>query len=148
MLVDVDHSMACMTEETFGPTLPIMRVTDAEEAVRLANDSAYGLAASVWTKDAARGEAIARRIEAGAVCVNDAQLNYLALELPMGGWKASGLGTRHGAGGIRKYTRQQAMLVTRFAPMKRDVHMFPYKAGTTKLLGRLVKLLYGRGKRD
>jgi acyl-CoA reductase-like NAD-dependent aldehyde dehydrogenase len=148
VLVDVDHSMSCMTEETFGPTLPIMRVSDAEDAIAKANDSRYGLAASVWTKDIARGEAIARRMEAGAVCVNDAQLNYLALELPMGGWKESGLGVRHGAAGIRKYTRQQAMLVTRFAPMKRDVHMFPYKAGTTKLLGRLVKLLYGRGKRD
>ena len=147
VLVDVDHSMACMTEETFGPTLPIMRVADAEEAVRLANDSAYGLAASVWTRDAARGAAIARRIEAGAVCVNDAQLNYFALELPMGGWKASGLGSRHGAGGIRKYTRQQSLLVTRLAP-KRDLHMFPYKARTTRLLGRAVKLLYGRGKRD
>jgi acyl-CoA reductase-like NAD-dependent aldehyde dehydrogenase len=86
-----------MTEETFGPTLPIMKVADAEEAIRLANDSPYGLGASVFTKDVARGEAIARRIEAGAVCVNDAQLNYLALELPMGGWKASGLGSRHGA---------------------------------------------------
>ena len=147
VLVDVDHSMACMTEETFGPTLPIMRVADAEEALKLANDSSYGLAASVWTKDAARGEALARRIEAGAVCVNDAQLNYLALELPMGGWKASGLGSRHGAGGIRKYARQQSLLVTRLAP-KRDLHMFPYKAGTTGLLGRAMKLLYGRGKRD
>jgi acyl-CoA reductase-like NAD-dependent aldehyde dehydrogenase len=147
VLVDVDHSMACMTEETFGPTLPIMRVNDAEEAVKLANDSAYGLAASVWTKDAARGEALARRIEAGAVCVNDAQVNYLALELPMGGWKASGLGSRHGVGGIRKYTRQQSLLVTRLAP-KRDLHMFPYKAKTTGLLGRAMKLLYGRGKRD
>jgi acyl-CoA reductase-like NAD-dependent aldehyde dehydrogenase len=147
VLVDVDHSMACMTEETFGPTLPIMRVADAEEALKLANDSSYGLAASVWTKDAARGEALARRVEAGAVCVNDAQLNYLALELPMGGWKASGLGSRHGAGGIRKYTRQQSLLVTRLAP-KRDLHMFPYKAGTTGLLGRGLKLLYGRGKRD
>ena len=147
VLVDVDHSMACMTEETFGPTVPIMRVADAEEAVKLANDSPYGLAASVWTKDAGRGEAIARRIEAGAVCVNDAQLNYLALELPMGGWKSSGLGSRHGAGGIRKYARQQSLLVTRLAP-KRDLHMFPYKAGTTGLLGRAMKLLYGRGKRD
>jgi len=147
VLVDVDHSMACMTEETFGPTVPIMRVADAEEAVKLANDSPYGLAASVWTKDTGRGEAIARRIEAGAVCVNDAQLNYLALELPMGGWKSSGLGSRHGAGGIRKYARQQSLLVTRLAP-KRDLHMFPYKAGTTGLLGRAMKLLYGRGKRD
>jgi acyl-CoA reductase-like NAD-dependent aldehyde dehydrogenase len=148
VLVDVDHSMACMTEETFGPTLPVMRVRDAEDAIAKANDSRYGLAASVWTKDIARGEAIGRRLESGAVCVNDAQINYLALELPMGGWKESGLGVRHGAAGIRKYTRQQAMLVTRFAPMKREIHMFPYKAKTTKLLGRAVKLLYGRGKRD
>jgi hypothetical protein len=61
----------------------------------------------------------------------------------MGGWKGSGLGVRHGAAGIRKYTRQQSILVTRFA-LRRDVHMFPYRARTTKALGRLVKLLYGR----
>jgi len=147
VLVDVDHTMAAMTEETFGPTLPIMRVADTEEALRLANDSPYGLAASVWGKDVGRAEAVARRVEAGAVCVNDAQVNYFALELPMGGWKTSGMGVRHGAQGIRKYTRQQSLLVTRFA-MKRDVHMFPYRKGTTKALGRLVKLLYGRGKRS
>ena len=133
VLVDVDHSMSAMTEETFGPTLPIMKVADADEAVRLANDSPFGLAASVWTKDVARGEEIARRVEAGAVCVNDAQLNYLALELPMGGWKTSGMGQRHGAQGIRKYARQQSLLITRLAP-KKDIHMFPYKARTTGLL--------------
>jgi acyl-CoA reductase-like NAD-dependent aldehyde dehydrogenase len=148
VLANVDHSMECMTEETFGPTLPIMKVADAEEAVRLANDSPYGLSASVWTKDAGRGEQIARRLEAGAVCVNDSGINYFALELPMGGWKASGLGSRHGAGGIRKYTRQQSLLVTRIAPLKRDVFMFPYTPRMTKLLARGVKLLYGRGKRD
>jgi acyl-CoA reductase-like NAD-dependent aldehyde dehydrogenase len=147
VLVDVDHSMTCMTEETFGPTVPVMKVADAEEAVRLANDSPYGLAASVWTGDAARGEAVARRIESGVVCVNDAQLNYLALELPMGGWKASGLGTRHGAGGIRKYCRQQSLLVTRFVPPVRDLQFYPFRARTTKLIGRSLKLLYGRGKR-
>ena len=147
VLVDVDHSMEAMTEETFGPTLPIMRVSDTEEAIRLANDSPYGLAASVWGKDVTRAEAVARRVEAGAVCVNDAQVNYLALELPMGGWKTSGMGVRHGAQGIRKYTRQQSLLVTRYA-MKKDVHMFPYRKGTTKALGRLVKLLYGRGRRS
>jgi hypothetical protein len=65
------------------------------------------------------------------------------LELPMGGWKESGLGVRHGAGGIRKYTRQQALLVTRIAP-KRELHYFPYNARTTNLLGRAIKLFYGR----
>jgi acyl-CoA reductase-like NAD-dependent aldehyde dehydrogenase len=145
VLADVDHSMTAMTEETFGPTLPIMKVADADEAVRLANDSPYGLGSSVWTKDRARGEEIARRIESGYACVNDANVNYFAYELPMGGWKDSGLGVRHGAAGIRKYTRQQAILVTRVA-MKRDVHFFPYTARNTKLLRRLMKVLYGRGR--
>jgi len=146
VLADVDHTMSAMTEETFGPTLPIMKVADADEAVRMANDSVYGLGSSVWTKDVARGEQIAARLESGYACVNDINVNYFAYELPMGGWKESGLGVRHGAAGIRKYTRQQAILVTRL-PMKREVHYFPYKARTTKLIGRLVKLLYGRGKR-
>ena len=146
VLVDVDHTMKAMTEETFGPTLPIMKVRDAEEALRLSNDSQYGLGASVFTKDVRRGEQLARRMESGAVVVNDAMLNYSALELPMGGWKASGLGTRHGPGGIRKYCAEQAIVITRFAP-KRDLHMFPYKKPTTRLLGGLLKLLYGRGKR-
>jgi acyl-CoA reductase-like NAD-dependent aldehyde dehydrogenase len=147
VLVDVDHSMKCMTDETFGPTLPIMKIADVEEGVRLANDSDYGLQASVWTKDVNKGEALARRIQAGVVCVNDAQINYTALNLPMGGWKSSGLGTRHGAAGIRKYTKVQSLLVTKRA-LKREPFMFPYKARTTRLLGRFYKLMYGRGTRD
>jgi acyl-CoA reductase-like NAD-dependent aldehyde dehydrogenase len=147
VLVDVDHTMACMTEETFGPTLPIMKVRDEEEAIRLANDSPYGLAASVFGKDVKHAEAVARRVEAGAVCINDAVVNYAALELPMGGAKASGLGSRHGAGGIRKYCQQQALLITRFAP-KKDPQMYPYRARTTGLLSKFFKFLYGRGKRD
>ena len=149
LLLDVDHTMECMTEETFGPTLPVMKVADVEEAIRLSNDSPYGLQASVWTKDTERGEQIARRLESGVVCVNDAQLNYVALELPMGGWKESGVGSRHGAGGIRKYTKQQTLLVTKFAPTNKDVHMLPYtSARKTRMLGKSFRLLWGRGKRD
>ena len=146
VLVDVNHSMRCMQEETFGPTLPIMKVSDTEEALRLANDSVYGLQASVWTKDVRKGEELARRIEAGVVTVNDAQMNYAAMNLPMGGWKSSGLGSRHGAGGIRKYTKQQSILVTRFAG-KKDPHMYPYKRSRTMLLRRLYRLLYGRARK-
>ncbi len=131
VLTGVDHSMLCMNEETFGPTLPVMRVADADEAVALANDGRYGLQASVWTRDTARGEALARRIEAGVACVNDAQLNYSALELPMGGWKQSGLGSRHGADGIRKYTRRQSILVTPGYAPAREVHMLPYIGAVT-----------------
>jgi acyl-CoA reductase-like NAD-dependent aldehyde dehydrogenase len=147
VLVDVDHTMKCMTEETFGPTLPIMKVRDEDEAVRLANDSPYGLGASVFSRDTARGEAIARRVEAGAANVNDAMINYTVLELPMGGAKASGLGSRHGAGGIRKYTSQQAIVVTPKLAMKKELFMYPYKSRTSKLLAGVFKFMYGRGKR-
>ena len=135
VLADVDHSMLCMTEETFGPTLPVMRVGDAEEAVALANDGRYGLQASVWTTDAARGEELARRVEAGVVCVNDAQVNYAALELPMGGWKESGLGSRHGPDGIRKYTKKQSLMVVAGDAPVRDAHHFPYSAEVSKAIG-------------
>jgi acyl-CoA reductase-like NAD-dependent aldehyde dehydrogenase len=148
VLLDVDHTMKCMTEETFGPTLPIMKVRDAEEAVRLANDSPYGLGASVFSRDTERGEAIARRLEAGAANVNDAMINYTVLELPMGGAKASGLGSRHGAGGIRKYCSQQAIVVTPKLAMKKEIFMYPYKGRTSRLLAGFFKFMYGRGKRD
>jgi acyl-CoA reductase-like NAD-dependent aldehyde dehydrogenase len=146
VIADADHTMSCMTEETFGPTVAIMRVSDADEAIRLANDSPYGLAASIFSRDVARAEQVARQVESGVACINDAQINYFALELPMGGWKQSGPGMRHGAGGIRKYCRQQSILVTRLAP-KKDLQMFPYRARTTTLIGKSLRLLYGRGKR-
>ncbi len=126
VLAGVDHSMRCMVEETFGPTLPVMSVADAEQAIELANEGPYGLQASVWTRDEVRGEQVARRLEAGTAMVNDAQLNYAALELPMGGWKSSGLGSRHGPDGIRKYTRRQSLMVTPGYAPARDAHHFPY----------------------
>ena len=145
VLVDVDHSMKCMTDETFGPLLPIMKVADADEAVRMANDSPYGLQSSVYTRDVAKGEEIARRLEAGACCINDAQVNFMAFEVPMGGWKTSGIGSRHGPSGIRKYCRQQSVLITRFAP-KREPYMFPYRAWRTRAQAAVSALIY-RGRR-
>jgi acyl-CoA reductase-like NAD-dependent aldehyde dehydrogenase len=121
-----------------------MRVRDEQEALRLANDSAYGLQASVFTRDVDRGHAVARRLEAGAVCINDAMMNFTVFGAPMGGWKQSGIGSRHGPGGIRKFCREQTVLAAGRLPRK-DPHMYPYRSGRTKMMGRLLALLY-RGR--
>jgi acyl-CoA reductase-like NAD-dependent aldehyde dehydrogenase len=143
VLTDVDHSMLCMTEETFGPTLPIMKVRDEEEAIALANDSRYGLNSSVWTKDVEKGERLATRIEAGNTCVNDCVVNYAAQELPFGGVGESGIGVRHSAKGIQKYCKTQSILVTRMG-QKREVHMFPYSPRASKLIEKGFVLMYSR----
>jgi acyl-CoA reductase-like NAD-dependent aldehyde dehydrogenase len=146
VLTGVDHTMEVMRDETFGPVLPIMKVRDAEEAVRLANDTRYGLNSSVFTRDLEKGERIARRLEAGNACVNDALMNYLAQEAPFGGTGESGLGVRHGPQGIRKYSSQQTIMVTRFGP-KREPSMFPNKRLTSKIFERLMVLMWGRRRR-
>ncbi|GAB2661340.1 aldehyde dehydrogenase family protein [Nocardia goodfellowii] len=148
VLVDVDHSMSCVTEETFGPTVPVMKVADEDEAVRLANDSIYGLSATVWTGDKQRGEKVARRLEAGAVNVNDSFANMFSFALPMGGWKQSGIGARWGgAAGIRKYCRQQAITVPRLPMQKSEVTWFPASKIKTRALITLLQGMAARGKR-
>jgi acyl-CoA reductase-like NAD-dependent aldehyde dehydrogenase len=111
VLVDVDHSMTCMTEETFGPTLPIMKVGSVEEAIRLANDSEYGLSASVFSGDVDRAKDIALQLDCGAVNINDVIANLMCTTAPMGGWKTSGIGARFGgADGLRKYCRVETVV--------------------------------------
>jgi acyl-CoA reductase-like NAD-dependent aldehyde dehydrogenase len=145
VLVDVDHTMACMREETFGPTIPVMKVADAEEAVRLANDSPYGLSATVWTSDLKRGEELSRRLEAGAVNINDAFINLFAFPVPHGGWKESGVGARlGGSNGVRKYCRTQVITVPRIRTMKNEMNWYPYKAGRTNFAGRMMRMLVAR----
>src|SRR5436309_7901769 len=91
VVVDVDHTMKLMQDETFGPVLPVMKVKDEHEAVRLANDSRYGLNSSVGAKDMAKGLRIASQVEAGSTCGNDAVANYAAQELPCAGGNESGI---------------------------------------------------------
>ncbi len=146
VMTGVDHTMKVMTDETFGPILPVMKVRDAEEAIRLANDTSYGLNSSVFTKDVDKGERIARRLTAGSACVNDALMNYLAQEAPFGGTGQSGLGARHGADGIRKYCSRQTILVTRFA-MSREPTMYPNSARKAKMFDRLMVAMWGRKPR-
>ena len=97
--------MSIMREETFGPVLPVMAFNSVVEAVRLANDSEYGLAASVWTRNRARGEKIARQIQAGTVMINDAVSCFGISEAPHGGIKASGIGRTHGRFGLEEMVR-------------------------------------------
>ena len=117
-----------MTEETFGPTLPIMKVATPRRRCGwpTTRPTASARRCSRATPSAARRSR--GGCEAGAANVNDAMINYTVLELPMGGAKASGLGSRHGAGGIRKYCSQQAIVVTPRLALKREPHMYPYKA--------------------
>jgi acyl-CoA reductase-like NAD-dependent aldehyde dehydrogenase len=111
VLVDVDHSMTCMTEETFGPTLPIMKVASVDEAIRLANDSEYGLSASVFSGDFDRAKEVALQLDCGAVNINDVISNLMCTTAPMGGWKTSGIGARFGgAEGLRKYCRVETVV--------------------------------------
>ncbi|MFW6206147.1 MAG: aldehyde dehydrogenase family protein, partial [Gemmatimonadota bacterium] len=107
VVADVDHSMAIMREESFGPVMPIMKVADVEEAIRLANDSAYALAASIWTRRR-RGERLVRRLRAGMVSVNDVLYHGAVAGLPFGGMGDSGYGRVHGEEGLREVTRTRA----------------------------------------
>lgn len=119
VLSGVTHEMRSMQEETFGPVLPIMAFDSDDEAVRLANDCEYGLAASVWTRDSKRGERLARRIHAGTVMVNDVISCFGIREAPHGGVKASGLGRTHGRFGLDEMVRLKYIDIDRMPGMKK-----------------------------
>lgn len=110
ILADVDESMALCRDETFGPVVSVYRFHDDDDAVEKANDTVYGLNASVWTRDLARGRALATRIKAGTVNINEGYGSaYTSYDAPMGGMKSSGLGRRHGDEGLLKYTEVQTV---------------------------------------
>jgi betaine-aldehyde dehydrogenase len=142
VIADVDHSMKVMRDETFGPVVGVMKVRDAEEAVRLANDTRYGLSGYVFGKTAA-AEAVARKLEVGAAVVNDVLVNFLAIDVPMGGWKDSGIGFRHGEYGIKKFVRPESLVITRLGS-KREALYFPYTAKRRRQLSKIVNFVNAR----
>jgi acyl-CoA reductase-like NAD-dependent aldehyde dehydrogenase len=148
VLVDVDHSMSCVAEETFGPTLPVMKVADEAEAIRKANDSIYGLSASVWTGDKARGERVARQLNTGAVNINDVFSNLFNPAMPMGGWGLSGVGARWGgASGLRKYCRAQAMTKPKLPTMSKELFWYPSDMNKLVIAVAAMRAAGARGMR-
>jgi acyl-CoA reductase-like NAD-dependent aldehyde dehydrogenase len=144
LVAGVDHSMRIMTEETFGPMLGLMVVKDAEEALRLANDSEFGLNASVWTRDIARGVELAQRLETGNACVNDCVLSAGVPSLPFGGVKQSGVGTRHGgAEGFLQFCVKQSVMIER-RNRRRESAWFPYHPKRALQFEKLLAWMFGR----
>jgi succinate-semialdehyde dehydrogenase/glutarate-semialdehyde dehydrogenase len=144
VVVDVDHDMAIMREETFGPVLPIMAVADDEDAIRLANQSEYGLDASVWSRDSERANRIAERLEVGAVVINDHLINYLMADLPFGGARGSGFGRVHGQEGLREFTRPKAIVEDRIA-LAREPYWFEERGSGEGTVGALLDFRHGPG---
>ncbi len=144
VLADVTHEMRIMREETFGPVLPVMPFDSDDEAIRLANDSEYGLAASVWTRDRARGRRMARRIEAGTVMVNDAVSCFGISEAPHGGVKASGIGRSHGRLGLEEMVRIKYLDSDRLPGMEK-VWWYGYGKAFTRQMEGFLDMQFAAG---
>ncbi len=142
VVTDVDHDMRLMREETFGPILPVMRVQNEEEAIALANDSAYGLGGNVWTRDTGKGARIAERLQTGSVCVNDMTMTYGVQEAPFGGRKESGVGQVNSETGLRGYCHAEPIIIDRRGG-RMSASRYPYSAKSDAGLQKFMKLLWG-----
>lgn len=147
ILADVTPDMSVMREETFGPVLPVMRVRDADEAVRIANDTEVGLSGSVWSRNEGRARDVASRLQAGSVCVNDVLVNYFCVEAPLGGIKASGLGFRHGSEALLQFCRTETVVEKRpglgwLTPVISRRLAFPYRRSFLSLVKWVLRRRY------
>lgn len=140
LVLDARMDMRVMTEECFGPVIPVMKVSRGEEAVALANAGTEGLAASVWTTDLAKGEALAHALEVGLVGVNEPASHYAFGSLPFGGMKQSGMGRRHGDEGLLAFTQSQSVLVHEWPNAAPDLWWFPYDERKAGFLRKLMGL--------
>ncbi len=142
VLTDVTHEMQIMVDETFGPIVPIMRVKDEEEAIKFANDSHYGLGATIWTSDNFKATSLAQVIQAGSVCINSMGVTYGCLEAPFGGRKSSGVGQVNGVNGLRGYCYQLPVIIDRFKG-KKSRSFYPFSAKKDEMLQKTVRFLFG-----
>ena len=142
VLTGVTHEMRIMREETFGPVVPVMTVEDEEEAIALANDSEFGLGASVWTADREKGRRIARRVEAGSVWINDHMYSHGAMQCSWGGVKSSGVGRSHSRFGF--YECVNVKHVAWEPGRLRNFWWHPYDESLGRAVHATAQLLYGR----
>jgi acyl-CoA reductase-like NAD-dependent aldehyde dehydrogenase len=140
VLADVNHTMAVMRDETFGPVLPVMVVDSLDEAIRLANDSPYGLTASGWTRSEETARRLQRELAAGVVSINDHASSYVEPGAPWGGVKASGVGRIHGLLGLREMVQPKYVSLDRGRGP--ELWWYPYDAELASLLSRAVPALY------
>lgn len=143
LITDITPSMKLMLEETFGPVLPVIAFDTDEQAIRLANDSIFGLAASVFTGNIRRGAAIAARLSTGAVLVNDVLTCFAIPEAPHGGVHASGIGRTHGLMGMREMVRPKYIAVDMLPKIKK-VWWFPYGEKVTRQMSAFVDMLFAK----
>jgi acyl-CoA reductase-like NAD-dependent aldehyde dehydrogenase len=144
VITNVGSTMKLFQEETFGPILAIQPVADAEEAIARANDSPFALSASVWTRDASRGQAIARRLRAGAVMVNDAVSYFAIAEAPHGGCSASGWGRTHGKAGLLEMVQTKYIDVDRL-PGREKPWWYRYGADLERAADAFLQFEYSGG---
>lgn len=142
VLVNVNHDMLLMKEETFGPLLPIVKVKDADEAVALANDSGMGLGGSVWSKNIHHAEAVAHRLEAASVLINDAISQFAMPMVPFGGVKGSGYGRIHGKEGLMQFTRPYAYVLGQ-PPLPFDLTVIARRPGHYQMLSLIMHVVFG-----
>ena len=144
VITNVDATMKLFQEETFGPILAVQTVANSEEAITRANDSPFALSASVWTRDASRGEVIAKRLRAGAVMINDAISYFAIAEAPHGGCGASGWGRTHGRAGLREMVQTKYIDVDRM-PRREKPWWYRYGADLERAADAFLQFEFGRG---